>query len=63
MFLLQRKPEVVISSSNLPNKGLGFPNISEHKNHLNVTAKYKYDKVLDYINIRGWSLFLLDAIK
>lgn len=49
---IKKKPEVVISSSNLPNKGLGFPNINEHKSHLNVTAKYKYDRVLDDINIR-----------
>lgn len=52
MFLLQKKSEVVISSSNVSNKGLGFPNINEHTNHLNGTAKYKYDKVLDDINIR-----------
>lgn len=52
MFLLQRKPEVVISSSNLSNKSLGFSNISEHKNHLNVIAKSQYDRVLDDINIR-----------
>lgn len=62
MFLLQRKPEVVLSSCNLLNKGLGFPN-SEHRNHLNVTAKYKCDRILDDINIREWSLFLLDAVK